>query len=193
MGKRAGFFALTLLLGLVVATSPAQAHARKFPTQVSLSYDGTTFSGQVSSTNPDCVPGRQVTLFQRARGGDDVAQAITTTDGDGNYSFALPDENGLFYVQVSAMNIPGGYQHSHTCNGAQSRTVKAGDGGVLGAGLEQGGDDGADVSGAAEDALPGTGARGVIAFTALGAALIAAGLVLVRRYRSRPRDTSPIT
>ncbi|MGH2701578.1 MAG: LPXTG cell wall anchor domain-containing protein [Actinomycetota bacterium] len=71
--------------------------------------------------------------------------------------------------------------------------MKAGSGGVLGGGLEQGDDDGADVSGAADDALPGTGAQGVVAFTALGAALIAAGLMLVRRYRSRPRDPSTTT
>ncbi|MGH2701577.1 MAG: hypothetical protein ACRDJ2_07345 [Actinomycetota bacterium] len=118
MGKRTGLFALTLLLGLILATSPAQAHARKFPTQVSLSYDGTTFSGQVRSQNPDCVPARQVTLFQRARGGNDVARSTTTTDGGGNFAFTAPGENGLFYVQVSPKNLTGGYAHSHSCRGA---------------------------------------------------------------------------
>ena len=193
MRSRTGIFALALLLGLVLAASPAHAHARRFPTQVSLSYDGTTFSGQVRSQNSACVPARQVTLFQRARGGNDVSRGTTTTDGGGNFSFTLPGENGLFYVVVSAKNLPGGYAHSHSCNGAQSRTVKAGSGGVLGAGQEQGDDDGTDVGGATQGTLPTTGTQVVIASIALAAVLIAVGLLLVRRNRSRPRDTSTIT
>ena len=184
MGRRTGFVVLTLLLGLVLAAGPADAHARKFSTQVSLDkYDGTTFSGQVRSQNDDCVPARQVTLFQRARGGNDAARGAVITDADGNYSFALPDEDGLFYVVVSPKNLGGGYGHSHSCNGARSNTVKAGSGGVLGATLGQGG-----ISGAGEGGLPFTGTQGVAVFTGLAAVLIAAGLVLVRRNRSHRRE-----
>jgi len=183
MGRRTGFVLLTLLLGLVLAASPADAHGRKFPTQVSLNYDDTTFSGQVRSQEDACVSAREVTLFQRARGGNDAARGTVTTDTDGNYSFTLPGENGLFYVMVSAKTLPGSeYGHSHTCNGARSRTVKAGSGGVLGSALGQGG------IGAGDSGLPFTGSQGVIALTALAAALIAAGVVLVRRNRSHGRE-----
>jgi LPXTG-motif cell wall-anchored protein len=185
--RRTSIFALTLLLGLVIATGPAQAHARKFNTRVSLSYDGSSFSGQVSSNNADCEPARQVTLFQRAVGGD-VARGTTTTGADGSFSFALPGENGLFYAVVSAKNLPGGYNHSHSCNGARSRTVKAGSGGVLGAGQGRGGLGG--VASAGDGSLPFTGTQGVISLTALAALLIAAGLVLVRRNRARSRVPS---
>jgi LPXTG-motif cell wall-anchored protein len=183
--RRTSIFALTLLVGLVVATGPAQAHARKFSTRVSLSYDGTSFSGQVSSGNADCESARQVTLFQRARGGD-VVRGTTTTGADGSFSFALPGENGLFYVVVNSKNLPGGYAHSHSCNGARSGTVRAGSGGVLGAGQGQG-----DIVGGVTDGdLPFTGTQGVISLTALAALLIAAGAVLVRRNRARSRAPS---
>jgi LPXTG-motif cell wall-anchored protein len=184
--RRTSIFALTLLLGLVVATGPAQAHARKFNARVSLSYDDSSFSGVVSSNNADCESARQVTLFQRARGGA-VARGTTTTSVDGSFSFGLPGENGLFYAVVSAKTLPGGtYGHSHLCNGARSRTVKAGSGGVLGANLGQGG-----LGGVAGDgSLPFTGTQGVISLTALAALLIAAGAVLVRRNRARSRGLS---
>jgi LPXTG-motif cell wall-anchored protein len=185
--RRASIFALTLLLGLVVATGPAQAHARKFSTRVSLSYDGSSFSGQVSSRNAACESARQVTLFQRARGGD-VARGTTATDGSGNFSFALPGENGLFYVVVNSKILPGGYAHSHSCKGARSGTVKAGTGGVLGAGQGQGGTQGqGGVGGVTDGSLPFTGSQGVISLTALAALLIAAGAILVRRNRARSR------
>jgi LPXTG-motif cell wall-anchored protein len=186
--KRTSIFALTLLLGLVVATGPAQAHGRKFNARVSLSYDDSSFSGVVSSNNADCESARQVTLFQRSRGGA-VARGTTTTSADGSFSFGLPGENGLFYVVVSAKTLPGGtYGHSHLCKGARSRTVKAGSGGVLGAGLGQGGLGG--VAGAGDGSLPFTGTQGVISLTALAALLIAAGAVLVRRNRARSRAPS---
>ena len=184
--RRTSIFALSLLLGLVIATGPAQAHGRKFNARVSLSYNGSSFSGEVSSNNADCESARQVTLFQRARGGD-VARGTTTTSADGSFSFGLPGENGLFYVVVSAKTLPGGtYGHSHLCKGARSRTVKAGSGGVLGAG--EGRDDG--IAGATDGSLPFTGTQGVISLTALAALLIAAGAVLVRRNRARSRGPS---
>jgi LPXTG-motif cell wall-anchored protein len=182
--RRTSIFALTLLLGLVVATGPAQAHARKFSTRVSLSYDGSAFSGQVSSNNAACESARNVTLFQRAVGGD-VARSSTTTGSDGSFSFALPGENGLFYAVVSSKNLPGGYAHSHSCNGARSRTVRAGTGGVLGAGEGRGG-----LGGVTDGSLPFTGSQGVMSLTALAALLIAAGVVLVRRNRARSRGPS---
>jgi len=184
--RRTSIFALILVLGLIVATGPAQAHARKFSTRVSLSYNGSSFSGQVSSRNAACESARQVTLFQRARGGD-VARGTTTTDGSGNFSFALPGENGLFYVVVSSKILPGGYAHSHSCKGARSGTVRAGSGGVLGAGQGQGGTVSGAAGGAADGSLPFTGSQGVISLTALAALLIAAGAVLVRRNRARSR------
>jgi len=190
MGKRAGFFALTLSLGLIMTTSPAQAHARTFSTSVSLSYDGTNFVGQVSSESSDCVPDRLVTLFERQIGGGAVAVGSDSTDSSGNFSIPQPGADGQYHVTVSAENLDGGYNHSHSCAGAQSEAEPAGSG-ILGGSEEE--DDDGDVAGAAEDTLPGTGAQGVIAFTALAVALIAAGLVLVRRYRSRPRDSSSIT
>ena len=184
MGRRTSFLVLILLLGLVLAASPADAHGRKFNSRVSLSYNGSSFSGQVSSQNDDCESARQVTLFQRARGGNDVSRGITTTDANGNFSFSLPGENGLFYVVVSAKNLPGSeYTHSHTCKGARSRTVKAGSGGVLGANLAQGG----IVGGATDGSLPFTGTQGVIALTALGALFIAGGFILVWRNRAHSR------
>jgi LPXTG-motif cell wall-anchored protein len=186
--RRTSIFALTLLLGLVVATGPAQAHGRKFNARVSLSYDGSAFSGEVSSNNAGCESARLVTLFQKARGGA-VARATTTTSADGSFSFGLPGENGLFYAVVSAKNLPGGtYGHSHLCKGARSRTVKAGSGGVLGANLVRGGLEGG--AGATDGDLPFTGTQGVISLTALAALLIAAGAVLVRRNRARPRGPS---
>ena len=188
--RRTSIFALTLLLGLVVAAGPAQAHARKFSTRVSLSYDGSSFSGQVSSRNAACESSRNVTLFQRARGGD-VARATTTTGGDGSFSFALPGENGLFYVVVSAKNLPSPYAHSHSCNGARSGTVRAGTGGVLGAGQGQGGGiQGQGAVSGADGSLPFTGSQGVISLTAIAALLIAAGAVLVKRNRARSRAPS---
>ena len=183
MGRRTSFLALILLLGLVLAASPADAHGRKFNSRVSLSYNGSSFSGQVSSQNDDCESARQVTLFQRARGGA-VARGTTTTSADGSFSFGLPGENGLFYVVVSAKILPGSeYTHAHTCKGARSRTVKAGSGGVLGANLAQGG----IVGGATDGSLPFTGTQGVIALTALGALFIAGGFVLVWRNRAHSR------
>lgn len=171
---------LAALVGvLMMFSGSASAHNRHFSTHVTLSYDGTNFTGTVSSQNSACVPGRTVTLFERQPGGGATAVGSTTTDGSGNFTIPQPGADGLYFVTVSAGNLGGGYGHSHVCDGAESRTVPAGSG-VLGG--SQGNGNGGGVAGAG-GTLPFTGAE-IAGFVVVAFLLIALGTVLVRRRNS---------
>nr|MBA2600674.1 hypothetical protein [Actinomycetota bacterium] len=174
---------LAALVGvLMMFSGSASAHNRHFSTPVTLSYDGTNFTGYVSSQNSACVPGRTVTLFERQPGGGATAVGSTTTDGSGNFTIPQPGADGLYFVTVSAGNLGGGYGHSHVCNGAESRTVPAGSG-VLGGSQGNGnGNGGGGVAGAG-GTLPFTGAE-IAGFVVVAFLLIALGTVLVRRRNS---------
>jgi len=173
-----------VLLGMLMASAvvgPAFGQTSSAPTSVTLSYESPDFVGTVSSQNPDCVPGRQVTLFERQVGGGAEAVGATTTSGDGSFSIPQPGADGQYYVTVSARQLPGGYGQSDFCQGTRSDTVPAGSG-VLGGTDED--DDDEDADGGI-GSLPFTGAQGVVQLTALSLLLIGLGLVLVRRSRRR--------
>lgn len=180
MARRITALLFGVLLGTLMLQGVATAHNRHFPTQVSLSYDGTNFTGTVSSSNSACVP-RQVTLFERQLGGGATPVGSDTTDGSGDFTIPQPGADGLYFVTVSASNLGGGYGHSHVCNGAQSRTVPAGSG-VLGGSLGNG-DDNGNGGGVLGGTLPSTGAA-ITGFAAVALLLIALGIVLVRRRNS---------
>ena len=188
MKKRATYLILGVMAALVVVPATAQAQVSTAPTSVTLRYESPNFVGTVSSPEPDCVPGRQVTLFERQVGGGAEAVGGTTTDADGNFSIPQPGADGQYYVTVSARNLPGGYAQVDSCEGARSEDVPAGSGEIGGAGEDDDGDDGDDDGGiAGEDdgdgaGLPFTGSE-LGAFAALSLALIGAGALLVRRNR----------
>jgi len=188
MKKRATYLILSVMAALVVVPATAQAQVSTAPTSVTLRYESPNFVGTVSSPEPDCVPGRQVTLFERQVGGGAEAVGGTTTDADGNFSIPQPGADGQYYVTVSARNLPGGgYAEVDSCEGARSEDVPAGSGEIGGAGEDDDDDDDDDGGIAGEDdgdgaGLPFTGSE-LGAFAALSLALIGAGALLVRRNR----------
>jgi LPXTG-motif cell wall-anchored protein len=184
MPKRTIYLILGMLCALAAMIAPAQAQTTA-PTSVTLSYESPNFVGTVSSPNPACEPGRTVTLFERQVGGGAEAVGSTTSGAGGDFSIPQPGADGQYFVGVSARQLPGGYG-ADSCQAAQSETVPAGSG-VLG-GLQEDDDDAAADDAAAGD-LPFTGTAGIVGFTALGALLVGAGLLILRRNR-RLRSTS---
>lgn len=185
MKKRATYLILGVMAALVVVPATAQAQVSTAPTSVTLRYESPNFVGTVSSPNPDCEPGRQVTLFERQVDGGAEAVGGTTTDADGNFSIPLPGADGQFFVTVSRRDI-GGYGQLDSCEGAQSEDAPAGSG-IIGGSLDDDDDDDDDGGIAGEDdgdgaGLPFTGSE-LGAFAALSLALIGAGALLVRRNR----------
>jgi hypothetical protein len=186
MKKRATYLILGVMAALVVVPATAQAQVSSAPTSVTLRYESPNFVGTVSSPNPDCEPGRQVTLFERQVGGGAEAVGGTTTDAGGNFSIPQPGADGQFFVTVSARNLPGGYGQVDSCEGAQSETAPAGSGILGGSDEDDDGDDDGGIAGEDDGdgaGLPFTGSE-LGAFAALSLALIGAGALLVRRNRS---------
>ncbi|MGH2798773.1 MAG: LPXTG cell wall anchor domain-containing protein [Thermoleophilaceae bacterium] len=176
MTKRTTYLILGALLALAAMATPALAQTTA-PTSVSLSYEDPNFVGTVSSPNPDCEPGRSVTLFERQVGGGAEAVGSTTSQPGGDFSIPQPGADGQYFVTVSARQLPDGYG-AGSCEAAQSETVPAGSG-ILGGAQEDDDDDDAAAG------LPFTGTAGIVGFTALGALLVGAGLLMVRRNRAR--------
>ena len=182
MRKRTIYLSLGVLCATAIMIAPAQGQASTAPTSVTLSYESPNFVGTVSSPNPDCEPGRTVTLFERQVGGGAEAVGSTTSGAGGDFSIAQPGADGQYYVGVSARQLPGGYG-ADSCQAAQSETAPAGSGVLGGLQEDDDDDDDDDGDGGATAGLPFTGTGGIVGFTLLSLLLIGLGLTLVRRNR----------
>ena len=102
------------------APLPAQSHQFSAGSNISISRDGNTYRGRVSSSRNSCEGNRSVTLF-RTRHGDTSVAERTTTNSNGNWS-ATARRKGRFHATVSS-RTRGQYPHAHTCRGDRSRTI----------------------------------------------------------------------
>lgn len=103
----------------VIAGTATSAQAAGSRSTVTIQADGTDLSGFVSSTNPACVAGRKVLVFEQIGsrgGGDDVKRYSDTADSNGSWNTGNTGEEGFFYAKVKA---------TATCARDLSPTVQA--------------------------------------------------------------------
>jgi hypothetical protein len=122
LGKRRVALLFAAILLSTIPTLDAAAHIFNVSSKVSLNASRRRverrqtiiLSGKVSSTQPECVQGRQVKLGGTA----------TTTNSRGGYRFVIrPRRTQTYRTSVLAV-ISGVHPHSHTCRGDTSNGVR---------------------------------------------------------------------
>jgi hypothetical protein len=113
---------LATVMLLSLPTLEALAHVFSVSSKVSLGASRgnveprqkVILSGKVSSSQPECVQGRQVKLGGKSR----------TTNSSGGYRFVIRPRRTRIY-RTNVLALTGGvHPHSHTCGGDTSNGVK---------------------------------------------------------------------
>ncbi len=107
--------AVMLLGGFM--SSEALAHTQKVPTEVTISWDGAEFDGEVNSEKLSCVDNRKVRLFRR---GESSALASTRADEEGSWTIGITRQNGDYYAKVSKLVLKKNDRHKHFCKADKS-------------------------------------------------------------------------
>ena len=80
----------------------------------------TSWSGTLTSNDPDCIAGRTINLLR-----DGVSVGTTTTSSTGTYSFTgITDPNGNQDFQATAPAANNAYAEGGVCSRADSNTVR---------------------------------------------------------------------
>jgi hypothetical protein len=125
-------FTLLLIAATVALLAPgADAHRASYSTSSSFGYSaGTTtvpdaFLGQVSSSEPACVKGRQAVVFRKRRGRDARVGADRTSSTGQWIVEKRRVRRGKYYLKVSVKRLRAG-THRHTCKAYRSSTLPLG-------------------------------------------------------------------
>jgi hypothetical protein len=119
---RAGALALAAVV-LVTTVMIEIAVAGTFNSQISINFQGGTFSGRVNSSRAFCEVGRTVKLFKVRRARRDKLIGTATTNDSGRWSIQKRGADGRFYARVlqeDARDYPG----VHRCRGDVSRVIR---------------------------------------------------------------------
>ena len=117
--------AVLLIAALCLTVGAGSAFAaKKFNTKVTINYQAGTYSdsffGDVKSKKDACEKNRNVKVFRKTSGDDDLV-GNDESDDDGEYSVNLGDyaENGKYYAKVPRKEL----NNNKVCKSGESDTV----------------------------------------------------------------------
>ena len=118
------------VLGLIVMSGPAEAHVKKFPSEVTIDYLPTTAgivqgNGRVLGTRTECYVGRTVTLLDN---GVFLAEMTTEmeSDGVGRWRRTGPYTNGHTYrAVIEPLTFKKNARHRHRCAGDDAQLTQS--------------------------------------------------------------------
>jgi hypothetical protein len=111
---------VTALFGMLAPG--ASAHTATIVTQHALTRGSGVVSGQLTTSVPECVSARQVTLYRAGASGT-IAVSSTTTGSTGAWSRTTSSLQDGAYYGVAASKVVNSKGHKHTCAAATSNTV----------------------------------------------------------------------